>query len=71
MYSGTCMKRPLGQIKCGPYTKVVFICRFNNMESMLLGLVKGGLYKQVFFIYRWSLEQVLLYMHVENIEKTQ
>ncbi len=27
------------------------------------GLVKCGLYKQVVFIYRWSLEQVRLYMY--------
>ncbi len=35
------------------YTQVVFICRFNNMESILLGTCKiwslkaSGLYKQV------------------------
>ena len=35
--------------KCGPYTQVVFICKFNNMESIPRGPVKCGLYKQVVF----------------------
>ncbi len=37
--------------KCGPYTQVVFICRFNHMESMVYtwGPVKCGLYIQVVF----------------------
>ncbi len=37
---------------------VVFIHRFNNMESIPWGPIQCGLYKQVVFIYRWSLQQV-------------
>ncbi len=37
-------------MKCGPYTQVVFICRFNNMESIPWGPVKCDVY-----ISRWSL----------------
>ncbi len=46
------------QDQCGPYTQVVFTCRFNSMEIYPWGPVKFGLYKQGVFIYRWSSEQV-------------
>ncbi len=49
-YSETCMHRPpQGATKGDPYTQVVFIYRFNNMERILLGLMNSGLYKQVMF----------------------
>ncbi len=31
------IKTTMGERKCGPYTHDVFICTFNNMESILLG----------------------------------
>ncbi len=34
----------------------------NSMEYIHWGPVKCGLYKQVVFVYRWSLEQVWLYL---------
>ena len=34
------IKTSLGTKKYGPYTQVVFICRFTKMESMLLGTCK-------------------------------
>ncbi len=46
---------------------VVLIHRWSLYEGLIawkvytMGPVKCGLYKQVVFIYRWSLEQVLLY----------
>ncbi len=43
---------------CGPYTQVVFICRFNNMESISLGTLCN-----VVFNNRWSFEEVSLYIH--------
>ncbi len=55
-----CKDHPWGPTKCGPYTQVVFICRFNSMESIHLGTCKMRLYKQVVFIYRVFLEKVWL-----------
>ena len=46
---------PGDKLECGPYKQVVFICRFNKIESIPLRTCKSGLYKQVVFIYRWSL----------------
>ena len=46
---------PWDQKKCGPYTQVIFIYRFNNMESIPLGTCKmwslytGGPYIEVVF----------------------
>ena len=57
---------PRDQNKCTPYTQVVFICRFNSMESTYLetckmwSLLGGGFYMQVVFI-----EQVLLYATIQ------
>ncbi len=39
-------------------TEVVFICRFNNIESTPGDLWNVAFYKQVVFIYRWPLEQI-------------
>ncbi len=41
---------------------MVFTCKFNSIESIHLGTCKICLYKQVISIYRWSLEQVWLYI---------
>ncbi len=43
------------------YTDGLFICIFNNIESVPWGTSKCDLYKQVVFVYKLSLEQVLLY----------
>ena len=38
VYIKTCIQSPyLGPRECGPYTHVIFICRFSNMESIPLG----------------------------------
>ena len=42
---------------------MAFICKFNSVESIFLETCKMlSLLRQVVFIYRWSLEQVWLYM---------
>ena len=40
IYSEICKIPPSGPPKCGPYTKVVFVCRFNSMESIHMGTCK-------------------------------
>ncbi len=54
LYAGLIRRKViiLGLVKGGLYKQmvfiqVVFICRFNNMESNTSGTCKGGLYKQV------------------------
>ncbi len=42
--------------KCGPYTQVVFIRRFNIMEITHLGTCKIS-----YIISRWSLKQISRY----------
>ncbi len=51
IYSETCKYRPPWRpIKCGPYTQVVFIYRFNAMKS-----IPHWALQYVGFINRWYL----------------
>ncbi len=56
------MERPLlGPASYGPYTQVVLIRNFNNIESIPSGTCKMWPSKQVVFISKWSLEKARLY----------
>lgn len=44
--------------KCGPFTQVVSIRRFNNIESIPFSTCKMWSLKQLGFMYNWSSEKV-------------